>query len=95
MVILDLLSFFELSALTPCFPYASLEIYHLSSLSLIHLEECVVVWAFVCVCVVYLLVINSLHFYWPECLILPSLLKDNSRPRVIFSKHFCFGFCFH
>jgi len=51
VVILDLLSFFELSALTPCFPYASLEIYHLSSLSLIHLEECVVAWAFVCVCV--------------------------------------------
>ena len=57
--------FFELSALTPCFPYASLEIYHLSSLSLIHLEECVVVWAFFffffgfCVCVYCILVSNK------------------------------------
>lgn len=83
------IEFFVLSALTPCFVSASLNttFHHYPS---IHLEECVVTWGFwfVCVFIVCLLVINSLHFYWPECLILPSLLKDNSRLRVIFSKHF-------
>lgn len=64
VVILDLLSFFVLSALTPCFLSASLEIYHLSSLSLIHLEECVAVWGFffffgLCVCVYCMLVSNK------------------------------------
>ena len=95
VVILDLLSFFGLSALTPCFPSASLEIY-LSFITILdpswRMGSCLGLFFFflVCVCVfvVCLLVISSLHFYWTECLILPSLLKDNSRLRVIFPSIF-------